>query len=275
MAVRDLTPKQRCYVEAIVAGSSKAAAYKAAYTTTHSSPKTVARNTMRTAKNPAVRAEIDRRTLLNLPKGFDNDQLWRHAVAVLIQLSDSAPDPVRLKSAIWLADAANAMQPLKSSNVTQEQALQKLREVYRKVQSMGSKVSSAPCTSPDSTAKLSPNGKATEARVRGPVREVQVNETSMGATDQYLTTFRSAERSDPKFCGNEFRNVSSSVEGNPNPDRHPTATGVVYTPTTVTRNVDQRPAALPNQVNARYEWRAVPIPGHFPARRRLRLVRVR
>src|SRR5262249_51820924 len=110
-ATRDLTPKQRRYVEAILAGNSKSAAYRLAYGPTNCSAKTVGRNAQRTSKSSVVRAEIDRRTLLTLPQASDSPALWQHGIAVLLELTEGGTDSVRLKSALALIEAADAAQP--------------------------------------------------------------------------------------------------------------------------------------------------------------------
>lgn len=268
MAIRhDLTAKQRRYVEAILGGATKSAAYRIAYGTGNNSPKTIGRNAQRTANSPLVREEISRLTLLSLPQAFDFGVLWQHSIAVLKELSESAAGSVRLRSAIALLDAADAARRLQaeSSGRGAERALGKLRELYRAARTMESRYSPAP------SAATMPENSFTEKRN---------SKADLHATDEILS-HRSAY--DPRV--EVFRR--DTCEG-----REEVETDASPRPDVVSASrLDQvGPAELPpmpgiedlgadRQTLAegredRYEWRMLPIPGYFPQRHRRVRVRI-
>jgi hypothetical protein len=239
--MRDLTGKQKKFVEAVLAGHSKCAAYRLAYSPPASSPKTIARNAVRTSQSRAVREELDRQTLLSLPQGFDSGVLLGHALAVLKELSENATASVRLKAAMALIQIADALDALQSepNSSEPERTLEKLREVYRKAQTI--------------VNRYSPEFPLT------PVPEQSATVRPAPSVDQQ----EDDEYSVPEE-GNGRNGGGSPKDG----------CEVLQEPGKDVPSMDADLRAPSAENCSRFEWRLRPVAGAFPRRMRRELVRV-
>jgi hypothetical protein len=265
---RDLTPKQRGFVEAILSGCTKCDAYRQAYGLGNNSAKTIGRNAQRTANSQIVREEISRRTLLSLPQAFDFGVLWQHSIVVLRELTECASDTVKLKAAVALFDAAEAARTLQTepSGADAERALGKLRDLYRRARTMESRYS--PTTR---AAAATPEKTFTEERAPGgDIDESDeysvpgcVNNPQPGAPQRSTCEVRQEVETDA--CPPDV--VSASRGDNAELAELPAMPGI--------EDLGADRPILPDEHDDRYEWRMVPVPGRFPRRFHRKWVRIR
>jgi hypothetical protein len=127
---RQLTVRQRRFAAGIASGLSRTKAYAAAY------PNNMKRSTLETAakqaaKNPRVKAEIDRLSIELLPQVKDMRAAYEHAFCTILKLSiESRNDRLRFDAARWVCAEFEKRQQLTRSapTVSVESLLDDLRD---------------------------------------------------------------------------------------------------------------------------------------------------
>ena len=113
---RDLTGKQAKFALGVAMGKSLADSYREAYEPSNPRAVSVYANARRARKHPLVARRIAELQVKLMPGPEDMAALYRHALAVGLQLSVvGEDDKVRLRAAQWLAGEAE-----KSGKVVEE-----------------------------------------------------------------------------------------------------------------------------------------------------------
>jgi hypothetical protein len=100
---RALTVRQRRFAAGVASGLSKAKAYALAYQGNNMKRSTLETTAKKAAKNPQVKAEIERLTLELLPPVEDMKRAYQHALATIVRLTIETPDDrLRFDCARWL-----------------------------------------------------------------------------------------------------------------------------------------------------------------------------
>jgi hypothetical protein len=206
--------------------------------------------------------------LLSLPQAFDLGALWQHGVAVLRELSECATESVRLKCALAMVQAADSARVLQSKPTAGEveRALEKLRDVYRKVQAMES--SGSPASNRAETLVRS----VTEAQAPNADHE-DADECSLakGVNDPCADTLRKGSSAVLQEVAKEDSGLQLDCLSGINLD------GKALTPAPLPLGIGNLGATVQDSVEglgATHEWRFVPIPGTFPRRLRRKLMRI-
>jgi hypothetical protein len=132
---RELTTRQRLFAAGVASGLSRTKAHLEAY------PNNMKQSTRETAakqaaKNPRVKAEIERLTLELLPKVEDMRAAYEHAYSTILKLTIESPDDrIRFDAARWLRAEYEKREQLSDEpapDPTQE-TLAALHELYERV----------------------------------------------------------------------------------------------------------------------------------------------
>jgi hypothetical protein len=130
------TRKQMKFAAGVVAGVSKAAAYRAAYPDDTSSPKTQRANALKAAQKAAVQAEIARLEREQLPPYGDLAAIHRFSVGILLKLArDGEKESERRQAAQYLESYARSGLTLRIGEAVKgedaDQDLAALRAIFQ------------------------------------------------------------------------------------------------------------------------------------------------
>jgi hypothetical protein len=139
---RELSVRQRRFAAGIAGGLSKSGAYLAAYPGINMKKGTLDTAAKKAAKNPRVKAEVERLTLELLPPVEDMRRAYDHAFSTIVRLTiDSTDARLRFDAARWVVAQCEKREELEEKQrvpagdavpVNRESIIQELRGLYRK-----------------------------------------------------------------------------------------------------------------------------------------------
>ena len=126
-----LTSKQESFAMNIVLGGSLVSAYRAAYVPANPKAPSVYTNARRARKHPGIARRIAELQVKLLPGPEDLKAVYRHALAVGLQLSILGKDDrVRLRAAQWVAAEAEKGEKLaEEARKLHDEDLEKLQQI--------------------------------------------------------------------------------------------------------------------------------------------------
>jgi hypothetical protein len=118
-------------------GAGKTAAYRAAYKPADERAPSVYSNAKRIAKHPGIAAEVAQLRLRYMPAEGTMEALYQHALATMVDLTNSDDPRTRFAAACWLYQEAKEHKRLTASTPsrdTADRALEVLRGLYQKLE---------------------------------------------------------------------------------------------------------------------------------------------
>jgi hypothetical protein len=133
---RNLTGKQAKFAVSVAMGKSLADSYREAYKPTNPTAVSVYSNARRARKHPLVARRIAELQVKLMPGPEDLAALYRHALAVGLQLSVVGDDDkVRLRAAQWIAaEAAKSGKLEEEARKLREEDVRKIEEILASTQ---------------------------------------------------------------------------------------------------------------------------------------------
>jgi hypothetical protein len=134
---RSLTEKQKQFATQIAMGAGKTAAYRTAYKPADERAPSVYSNAKRLAKHPGVAAEAAQLRLRYMPAEGTMEALYQHALATMVDLTNSDDSRTRYAAAAWLYQEAKEHRKLVASTPAGNasgRALEALRALYKNIQ---------------------------------------------------------------------------------------------------------------------------------------------